>query len=81
MRLNFTLPGFGGGGGGPEAPKPPAAPPPPPKQVDARRELAARRGTARSTPRPANIRNVGNQSGQSTTSSTMARALKNLTGQ
>lgn len=87
MRLNLTLPGFGGGGGSrPQAPEPPAAPPPPPKQVDARRELASRRGQSRSTPRPANIRNEGGQAGQQTggqmgSTSGVARALKNLTGQ
>ena len=82
MRLNLTLPGLGGGGSQQKAPEPPAAPPPPPKQVDARRELASRRGTARSTPRPANIRNEGGQAGQQMGSTSgLARALKNLTGQ
>jgi hypothetical protein len=78
MRIDLTLPGFGGGAT-PAPPPPPAAPPPAPTQADAARAAAGRPGMAR--PRgPENIRNVGGGRGIPLMGS-VQRALKSLTGQ
>ena len=78
MRIDLTLPGFGGGAT-PAPPPPPAAPPPAPTQADAARAAARRPGTT--MPRvPENIRNTGGGRGIPLMGS-VQRALKSLTGQ
>lgn len=74
--MNITFPG----GGGPDIPDPPPPPPPPPEpptQVDARREIARRRGAQRTGGQGANIRNVEGRGGQQIIGS-VETALKGL---
>lgn len=78
MRLNLTLPGFGGGAT-PAPPPPPAAPPPAPTQADAQRSMQAR-GRRPGSTMPENIRNTGGGRGIPLMGS-VQRALKSLTGQ
>jgi len=80
MRIDLTLPGFGGGAAAPPPPPPPpAAPPPAPTQADAARAAARRPGTT--MPRgQENVRNVGGGRGIPLMGS-VQRALKSLTGQ
>lgn len=75
MMLDLTLPGKGPKM--PEPPEPPPPPPDPPTQVDARQEIARRKGARRIGRTGANIRNVEGAGGQPIMASVQT-ALKGL---